>query len=54
MENKNVVDVKYHRTGQSTNTNDLGMREMQARVYEHRNSQYLLIKAPPHPVSHAH
>lgn len=47
MENKNVVDVKYHRTGQSTNTNNLGMREMQARVYEHRNSQYLLVKAPP-------
>ena len=47
MENKNVVDVKYHRTGQSTNTNDLGMREMQEHVYEHRNSQYLLVKAPP-------
>lgn len=28
-------------------TNDAGMREMQARVYDARNAQYLLIKAPP-------
>lgn len=28
-------------------TNSLGMREMQARVYEKRNSKYLLVKAPP-------
>lgn len=47
LENKNVVDVNYRRTGRSTIINDLGMREMQARVYEHRNSQYLLVKAPP-------
>ena len=47
MDNKNVVSVSYHRTGKSTNTNSLGMREMQARVYEKRNSQYLLVKAPP-------
>lgn len=47
MENKNVVSVNYHRTGQSTNTNELGMREMQARVYQHRNSKYILVKAPP-------
>ena len=47
MQNKNVVEVNYHQTGKSTNTNDLGMREMQARVYEHRTSQYLLVKAPP-------
>lgn len=47
MESKNVVDVNYHQTGKSTNTNDLGMREMQARVYQHRSSQYILVKAPP-------
>lgn len=47
LDNKNVVSVSYHRTGKSTNTNSLGMREMQARVYEKRNSQYLLVKAPP-------
>ena len=42
MKDKNVVEVTYHQTGKSTNTNELGMREMQARVYQHRNSQYLL------------
>ena len=47
MKDKNVVEVTYHQTGKSTNTNELGMREMQARVYQHRNSQYLLVKAPP-------
>ncbi|MEK1366718.1 DEAD/DEAH box helicase family protein, partial [Limosilactobacillus fermentum] len=47
MINKNVVDVNYHQTGKSTNTNELGMREMQARVYQHRSSQYILVKAPP-------
>lgn len=44
---QNLVDVKYEATGKSTNTNELGMRDMQARVYEKRNSKYLLVKAPP-------
>lgn len=43
----NLVEVEYKQTGQSTSTNDMGMREMQARAYEVRDSQYLLIKAPP-------
>ncbi|WP_216395566.1 DEAD/DEAH box helicase [Arcanobacterium phocae] len=43
----NVVDVNYQQTGQSVNTNSLGMREMQARVFEKRNAEHLLIKAPP-------
>jgi len=43
----NLVEVNYQQTGQSTNTDELGMREMQARAYESRNAQYLLIKAPP-------
>lgn len=47
MQDKNIVEVSYHQTGKSTNTNELGMREMQARVYQHRKSQYLLVKAPP-------
>ena len=47
MNDKNVISVNYHRTGKSTNTNELGMRAMQARVYEKRNSKYLLVKAPP-------
>ncbi|MCL8205951.1 DEAD/DEAH box helicase family protein [Ligilactobacillus agilis] len=47
MKDENVVSVAYHHTGKSTNTNNLGMRAMQARVYEKRNSKYLLVKAPP-------
>ena len=47
MKDRNVVEVNYHRTGKSTNTNELGMREMPARVYQHRNSKYILVKAPP-------
>lgn len=43
----NLVEVEYKRTGQSTSTDGTGMREMQARAYAQRNSQYLLIKAPP-------
>ncbi|MFV4952207.1 DEAD/DEAH box helicase [Lactobacillus delbrueckii] len=43
----NIVEINYHHTGKSTNTNELGMREMQAKVYAKRNSQYLLVKAPP-------
>lgn len=44
---ENVVEVAYERQGTSTNTNALGMREMQARAYEHKTAQYLLLKAPP-------
>ena len=43
----NVVNVQYSQTGASVNTNDLGMREMQQRVYEKRDAPHLLIKAPP-------
>lgn len=31
----------------ATALNAMGMREMQARAYDSRNAQYLLIKAPP-------
>src|SRR5699024_3259703 len=43
----NLVEIKYNQTGQSKHTNKHGMREMQARAFEKRNSQYLLVKAPP-------
>lgn len=43
----NIVDVTYQQTGESTQTNLLGMREMQIRAYEARDAQYLLLKAPP-------
>jgi len=41
----NIVDMAYHQTGQSKSTNGLGMREMQAKVSEYRNSQYEAIDA---------
>lgn len=43
----NLVEVQYAQTGKSSNTNELGMREMQAMVYAQRHRQYLLVKAPP-------
>ena len=43
----NIVDIRYQQTGAATATNDLGMREMQALAYEHRDKRFLLIKAPP-------
>lgn len=46
MEN-NILQVSYNQTGQSAAHNDMGMREMQARAFAERASQYLLIKAPP-------
>ncbi|MGG3963072.1 DEAD/DEAH box helicase [Heyndrickxia faecalis] len=44
---ENIVEINYHQTGKSKKTNEYGMREMQARAFEKRNSQYLLVKAPP-------
>ncbi|HEM5559081.1 DEAD/DEAH box helicase family protein [Streptococcus suis] len=42
-----LFEVTYGQKKTSVNTNELGMREMQARVCEKRNSPYLLVKAPP-------
>ena len=44
--NDNIVDISYQQTGKSSNTNELGMREMQAKAYEARNHRFLLIN--PH------
>ncbi|MBG59180.1 MAG: ATP-dependent helicase [Peredibacter sp.] len=44
---QNLIEVQYEQTKQSTNTNELGMREMQAKAFDARNEQYLLLKAPP-------
>src|SRR5690554_474675 len=41
------MTVNYKQTGKSSNHNAMGMREMQARAYEARDAQYLLLKAPP-------
>ncbi|MDP4086165.1 MAG: ATP-dependent helicase [Bacillota bacterium] len=44
---ENIIEISYHQTGKSKKTNEYGMREMQARTFDKRNSQYLLVKAPP-------
>lgn len=41
------VTVTYAATGASQDVSPFGMRAMQARAYDARNSQYLLVKAPP-------
>lgn len=46
-ETLNIIDVKYEKNGESTKTDSYGMREMQRRVFDKRNSNHLLIKAPP-------
>ncbi|MGX1696378.1 DEAD/DEAH box helicase [Microbacterium keratanolyticum] len=43
----NIVNVTYAQTKASVNTDALGMREMQQRVFEQREAQHLLVKAPP-------
>lgn len=47
MKTIQVAKAEYKQTGQSTKINDFGMREMQEKAYSKRNSQYLLLKAPP-------
>lgn len=42
----NLFEINFDKNNKK-NTNNLGMREMQERVYEKRDSQYLLVKAPP-------
>ena len=41
------VSVSYKQDGSSNNSNALGMRPMQERVYQRRGEQYLLLKSPP-------
>ena len=41
------VSVTYAQTGNSTKSNELGMRRMQERAWAKRGEQYLLIKSPP-------
>jgi len=42
-----LVHVTYAQTGQSSQTNHFGMREMQEKAFQVRDAQYLLLKAPP-------
>lgn len=41
------ISVGYAQTGASAKSNELGMRPMQERAFQHRGEQYLLIKSPP-------
>ncbi len=41
------VKVTYAQTGASQSIDKLGMRAMQSRAFGERNSQFLLVKAPP-------
>ena len=42
-----LVTVSYAQSGNSTANDAMGMREMQQRAFAERESQYLLIMAPP-------
>ena len=42
-----IVHFEYAQTGNSSRTDSMGMREMQARAYAARAEQYLLLKSPP-------
>lgn len=43
----NVGSYTFEQTGDSSVSDSMGMRQMQSRAFEKRNSQYLLIQAPP-------
>jgi len=43
----NFVDVTYAQTSDSLSISPLGMRDMQAKAFEARASQYILLKARP-------
>lgn len=47
LEVHNIGHYTFKQTGNSTKENSMGMREMQSRAFAKRNSQYLLIQAPP-------
>lgn len=43
----NLVKAEYAQTGASINVDSMGMREMQCRVFQKYESQYILLKSPP-------
>lgn len=47
MKTIQVAEAIYAQNGNSTKINEFGMREMQAKAFEKRSAQYLLLKAPP-------
>lgn len=47
MNSSTVMSINYEQTGLSHKADQFGMRPMQARAYEARFAQYLLLKSPP-------
>ena len=47
MSSLNILETHYKQTGKSRETDARGMLEMQARAFEERDAQYLLLKSPP-------
>lgn len=47
LRTESLGSYTFARSGRSTVSDSMGMREMQRRAFEHRDAQYLLIKAPP-------
>jgi len=47
MKTIQVAETTYAQNKTSTQTDENGMREMQAKAYKMRDAQYLLLKAPP-------
>lgn len=43
----NIITANYQCNGNSVLNNKFGMREMQQRVYDKAEQQYILVKAPP-------
>ena len=44
---ENLIQIEYDSDVSSVEVDELGMREMQQRVYAARDALYLLVKAPP-------
>lgn len=43
----NFININYEANSASVGLNGMGMRDMQSRAFELRESQYILIKSPP-------
>jgi len=41
-----IVNKSYSQTGKATSTNSMRMRQMQAKAFEARLKQYILLKVP--------
>jgi hypothetical protein len=42
----NIVDIRYQQTGEASATNELGMREMQAKAYASQSVRHSVMS--PH------